>query len=1106
MKKTTTKIAMALLCLMRSYIITNTFLFFLAVLLIIPYNNADAQDRFALAGTVMSADHEPLPGATIAEARTGIKTSSDGNGQFRLYPADTSGYLIITYVGFKTAQVRFDKTAKGPIQIMLVSDPSVLKEVIVSTGYQTLPKERATGSFVQLDSAIINRRISTDAISRLEGVVPGLLFNRNTSATSTGTLDISIRGHSTLFSNDQPLIVVDNFPYDGDINNINPNDIASITVLKDAAAASIWGVRSGNGVIVITTKKGKLNQKMAVELNANLTIGAKPNLFYDPNFLNANEFINVEQTLFANGFYNSALNSGYQVVSPVVQILANERAGTISNGDANNQINVLRVLDLRKQIAKYFYRTSANQQYNLNFRGGGDKSDYYLSLGYDNDLTNQVGNNNNRITINSNYNFYPVKNLQLSTAIIYTKSNEQNNSTLSGIRSVSGKSQLYPYAQIADANGSALPVIHGFSSNFVNNPANSQYLDWNYRPLDELSNADNTSGITDNRINLGLKYSFLNGFSTEFKYVYENSQSDFSNYFNTNTYYTRNLINQFTQKSTSGSLSYPIPVGGILQGANASLLSQHLRGQLNYSKDWNSKNSFSAILGSEWSSAINKLADQGTAYGYDKNTDANFTNIDYLTFYSLNPRGMGSMQIPNGQAYTQTTDHFISYFTNAAYTYDNKYTLSVSGRIDKSNLFGVNANQKAVPLYSAGISWDIGKEDFYHIGWLPGAKLRLTFGYNGNINKTVTAVTTLKEQSNSYYSGTPYNIIANPGNPELQWEKDRIINLGFDFSAKSQAVTGSVEFYFKQGDNLFGSSSLPPSTGYSTFFGNTASTSGHGADITLNSRNIYHKKFKWLTTFLYSYSFDKVNKYGVQSTLTSFLTQGDGNSGVITPLIGAPLFAVYSFRSGTLTHNTGDPQGYLNGQLSTDYSAIINNTSVNDLVYNGPSRPASFGSLRNNFIYGDWTLSFNIIYKLGYVFRKQSVQYGALYNNWLGNKDFSKRWQKPGDELTTTVPSMPLPPVNDNRDFFYTFSQTLVDNGDHIRLQDISISYDLTKSIWKNSPFTNLSIYGYINNVGILWRANHDGLDPDVFSITGGGITSLPLPRTYAIGLKSNFK
>jgi len=1109
MKKLTINIVMALLWPKRTQIKLKIPLFLISALGLLPAINLYAQDRnkTILSGVVLSSDDQkPLPGATISILNSKVKTTTNIIGGFRFLTADTSGYLTVSYIGYKIAQLRFNPKNTGPYRILLVPDASELKEVVVSTGYQTLPKERATGSFVLVDSTLINRRVSTDVLSRLEGIVPGLIFNRNTSSSASGSLDLSIRGQNTLFSNNQPLIVLDNFPYDGDINNINPNDVASITILKDASAASIWGVRSGNGVIVITTKKGKINQKLSVEFNTNLTIGNKPDLKYDPNYLDANDFINVEETLFKTGYYSSTLNSGYKIVSPVVQLLANAQAGSISQADANTQINALRNLDVRNDIEKYFYRKSVNQQYNLNFRGGGNKSDYYLSLGYDNDLSNQVGYSNGRITINSNYNFYPYKNLQFSAGIYYTKTDNQTNNTVGAINSINGKSQIYPYAQLADANGNSLAIVHDYSLNFVNSASNAQLLDWNYRPLDELRNADNTLGEFDNRINLGLKYNLHKGFSAEVKYLFEDSQGLTNDYYSENTYYTRNLINKFTQTDNTGNVTYPIPVGGILQEDNASLLSQHLRAQLNYSNSLSAKGSLTAIVGSEWSSAVNKSDSPAPVYGYDGDTQANYAHIDYLDYYGLTPRGTGSSQIPNGQSFSETTDHFISYFSNTAYTYDSKYTLSLSGRIDHSNLFGVNTNQKAVPLYSAGTSWDIAKESFYRVDWLPMLKLRATYGYNGNINKSATAVTTISQQSNSYYSGIPYAIIANPGNPDLQWEKSRMINLAVDFSSKNQIISGSAEFYFKKASNLFADTQLAPSSGFSSFFGNTANTSGHGIDLSINSHNIYTPRFKWLTAFNYSYVIDKVTKYSDQSTVTSFLTQGDGNTGVITPLVGAPLFGIYSYRSGPLTHNTGDPQGYLNGQLSTDYSSIIKNTGVDGLLYNGPSRPTSYGSLRNTFSYKDWSLSFNIIYKLGYYFRKSSIQYSALYSSWLGNKDFTKRWMKPGDELTTTVPSMQLPPVDNNRDLFYTFSQTLVENGNNIRLQDITLNYDLTKSLWINSPFNSLTVYGYVNNVGILWRANHDGLDPEVYSLAGGGTTSLPLPRTYSIGLKSNFK
>jgi TonB-linked SusC/RagA family outer membrane protein len=1051
---------------------------------------------------VNSNNQSPVAGALLQLKKSSTRsvTNADGKSNIRLtFASDT---LIITHIAYLPKRIAVSAGSTSPLLISLQENIQQLQEVTVSTGYQTLPKERATGSFAYVDNQLLNRRVSTDVISKLEGVVPGLLFNRNTVNSANGIADISIRGHSTLFANDQPLIVVDGFPYDGDINNINPNDVQDISVLKDAAAASIWGVRSGNGIIVITTKKGKTGQKLAVEFNANVTVGNKPDLFYNPNFLDANDFINVEDTLFKMGYYNSSISTGYNVISPVVSILNQIQNHTIDPAAGTAEINAWRNQDVRNDLSKYFYQHSVLQQYAINLRGGGNNSDYFFSLGYDNNLSNLVGNTNDRITVNSLYNYYPVKNLQVSAGLNYTQTSAKNNSTVNNVNDGgSYVNNIFPYTQLADANGNALSIVKDYAAGYTDTAGGGQFLNWKYKPLDELKYADNTTKGIDNRFNLGLKYSFLHGFSAEVKYQYEKASSIVNNYYSDSTYYTRNLINQYTQGSGSGSLTYPIPVGGILQQSNGYLTSHRVRGQLNYSQNWHQKHELTAIAGAEISSAVNE-SNSYTTYGYDNNT-GNYTNVDFVDYFSLNPDGRGSAQIPNGLSFGKTTDHYVSYFSNAAYTYNGLYTVSLSGRIDKSNLFGVSTNQKAVPLYSTGLGWNFSKEAFYHLGWLPYGKLRVTYGYNANINKSATAVTTISQMSNSYFSGINYAQIANPGNPELKWEKIRMINFGLDFALKGQVIAGSVDYYLKKGINLFGNSPLAPSTGLTTFFGNTASTTGHGLDLVLNSRNINGKKFKWTTAFLLSYALDKVTKYDVLSDANTYLSIGAGNAGVITPLTGKPMFAVYSYRSAGLTHNTGDPQGYANGKLSTDYATIIANTTIDSLVFNGPARPTTFGSFRNTFSYKAFSLSFNIIYKFNYYFRRSSISYSGLFANGLGHKDFSQRWQKPGDELITNVPSMQYPPVDGNRETFYAYSQSLVDKGDHIRLQDISLSYDLDRAQWKSNPFEHLQLYCYLNNVGILWKANHDGLDPDVYSLASN--TALPLPRTIAFGIKANF-
>jgi TonB-dependent starch-binding outer membrane protein SusC len=221
---------------------------------------------------------------------------------------------------------------------------------IVSTGYQRIPRERAAGSFVLVDSAQLNRKVSSDILSRLEGITSGLLFNKNTLSSGFGSLDLSIRGRSTIYANDQPLIILDNFPFNGDFNSINPNDIDNITILKDAAAASIWGVRAGNGVIVLTTRKVKYGQPLALSFNSNLTVSGKPDVFYNPNYLSSSDFIDVETFLFNHGKYDAALldKTNYPVVSPVVKILDKQRSGQ-SPEVTEAQLNALRGNDIRNE-------------------------------------------------------------------------------------------------------------------------------------------------------------------------------------------------------------------------------------------------------------------------------------------------------------------------------------------------------------------------------------------------------------------------------------------------------------------------------------------------------------------------------------------------------------------------------------------------------------------------------------------------------------------------------------------------------------------------------------------------------------------------------------
>lgn len=1051
-----------------------------------------------LRGQVLdSADNKPLQGATIRVKSGTSQITTNENGDFTIGVPETNGILLIGYLGYKTAEISFNFSSKGRFNIRLSPNQNSLKElIIVSTGYQDIPRERATGSFAPPIKAMYEDRVSTDVLSKLSGITSGLLFNANTSASQAG-LDINIRGRSTIFANDQPLIVVDNFPYSGDINNINPNDVESITVLKDAAAASIWGVRAGNGVIVITTKKGKAKQQLKVGFNSSLTVFNKPDLNYNPNQLNAASYIDLEKYLFSQGYYDSNLSNtyNYPVISPVVTLLAAERAGTMSAADVSAQLNVLSRINVNDQSGKYFYQKATNQQYALNLSGGSDKATYYFSMGYDVDLASLKDNANQRITINSQNTFIPVKNLEVSVGLNAVQSNSKIDNTFNQTRGL-----LFPYSQIAGPDGKPLAIANTYGQAYTQQAVANGFLDWSYYPLKELGEPDDRTKDNDVRFSTGLKYSIIKGLSAAIKYQYENSNLQNHNYNGQETFYTRNLINEYSIVSNGQVTGYNIPLGGILGLQNSNTISNNVRAQLNYDLNWKD-NRITTLAGYELSQTSTDF-NGSTLYGYNDD-NATFTNINPTTYFPINPSGYST--INSGSSIGGTIDRIRSSFANAAYTYKDRYTLSASGRIDGSNYFGVAIKEKTLPLWSAGAKWDIDKEPFYHIYWLPVLDLRATYGYNGNLDRSVTGVTTFLFQSNDPYTNLPYSQISNIGNPDLRWEKTGITNLAVDFGSRDNRVSGSFEYYLKKETDILGFKTFPENAGTTSLKGNYSDMVGHGFDLSITTHNL-NGSFKWSTTVLWSHATDKVTRYDV-TQFANQLVASDGNQTGSTPIVGKPVYGIFSYKWGGLNPTTGNPVGYLDGVKSEDYTNINQNTPINELVYAGPARPTYFGGINNRFSYKGFNLDIQINYKLGYYFRRPTINYYSITATPTAflsvNRDLDKRWNKPGDEKTTNVPSLSYPFSYDGS-YFYQYSSINVDKGDQIRLQDINLSYTFTRSAYPGLPFTNLQLFVYANNIGLIWRANHDGLDPD--AIPGGNNTStMPNPRSISFGIKGTF-
>lgn len=595
--------------------------------------------------------------------------------------------------------------------------------------------------------------------------------------------------------------------------------------------------------------------------------------------------------------------------------------------------------------------------------------------------------------------------------------------------------------------------------------------------------------------NIGMQYKIITGLEADIKYQYQIQSENSEDVNDTSSYYTRNLINLFSQLDrATGIVKRIVPVGSIATIGNNELRSQNFRAQLNYNYTFNNRHRVIAIAGTEIRQTENK-GSAVTYYGYSPDP-LNFTNLDVVNTYPNFITGF-PMSLTGNAPLTNTDYRFLSFFGNASYTYNNRYSLSGSLRKDGSNIFGANTNDKWKPLWSAGMSWNISKESFYDFNAMPQLRLSYTFGYSGNVDLTKTALP-VGGYGTDRLSQLPYVRITKLNDPNLRWEQVYQSNIKLDFTLRNKKVSGTVEYYHKKGDDLYGVTPYDYTVGgiSSTITKNVAKMRADGLDITLNTYNI-NRIIKWNTMFLFSWYKDKTLEY--YSQLANPVADYIGNGNSISPVVGKPLYALVAYRWGGLDAS-GNPQGYIEGTKSSDYNAIRNaaynkGDASGSYVLVGSSNPTVFGSVFNTLSWKQINIGFNITYKMGYYLFKPSLSYYNMFENGIGDKEYSTRWQQPGDELKTNVPAI-IYPVNNERDYFYQGSEANVIKGDHIRLQFINVNYAVPA--FKTSYFKNINCYLNAANIGVVWRSNRNEIDPDYLI----GFTP---SKTYTVGVRADF-
>ncbi|MBB5441316.1 TonB-linked SusC/RagA family outer membrane protein [Pedobacter sp. AK017] len=1051
---------------------------------------ADSWAAIDVRGVVTDSLGKPLPGATVKVKGGNTQVNTNAQGEFYMANVDENAVLLISYVGYERRELKAEKDL-GMIRMVMAN--AELEEVnVASTGYQKVKPNEVTGSLVVIDNNALNQQVGTNILKRLNGMTTGVMFDTK-SLSPQKKLNISIRGLSTINGPLDPLVVLDGFIYEGDINNINPNVVENITILKDAAAAAIWGARAGNGVIVMTTKKGNFNQALQVSINANVIVNSKPDLFYLPQTASG-DYIDFEQFLYAKGFYNSRFsNTSRPPLSPAVEIFRKATLKQISPADSLAQINALKGIDIRDEYNKYFYTNAITQQYGLNLRGGTSNNAFSMFLGYDRNL-NELHAQSDKLNMKVENVFKPMDKLQLTTSVYYTKSNNKsgrpayNNTTIDGKR--------VPYLRFKDDNGNPLPVAVNIRELYTDTVGKGKLLNWKYYPTEEYKHNTTVTDLDELYARFGLDYKLFSFLSIDLSYQYQKQDIEKKQLQTLESYAARNLINLYTNLSQSATLlRNPVPIGGIKTNTDNAVESQTARAQLNINHLRNN-HSIVGILGAEVRE-LHSFGDNNTVYGYNQDP-LSFVNVDFTKTYRTSINGISRL-IPGAPVqFPDIKNRFVSVYTNFAYTLNRKYIFSASARRDGSNIFGANTNDRWKPLWSAGVAWNVSNEKFYNTEILPVLRIRATYGYSGNVDLSKSALPIAGFISNNSDSGFPVARMGALNDPELRWEKVRTINAGVDFSFKGEFLKGSVDYYHKVGSDLYGLTPLD----YTTFglnnmiTKNVANMEGHGVELALGSLNI-NRGIRWRTDLYLTFKDEKTTHYYTEEAKNVRNILGGGR--IITPVIGQALYAIAAYKWAGLDA-AGNPQGYLNGAKSTDYLAIaeegMNKGLDGNIVLKGSAIATVLGSLINSFSYRNFSVAVNISFMGGYYFKKSTLSYGDLING-NGHSDYAKRWQSPGDELKTNVPSF-IYPNNSNRDSFYDLAEINVLKGDHIRLQYINFEYLMKKKLFRKSGPQGLTFFFNAANLGILWRANKEGIDPEYPAVLR------PL-KSWSFGFRTGF-
>ena len=1057
------------------------------------------QQNVLIQGNVSDENGMPLPGLSVyvtidvIDGNPLIKgTTTDFDGNYKL-TAVSGKTITVSGIGYVKSEQTIEAN-KNTYNFVLQEDISELDEVVV-TGYQKLSKGRTTGAFETITSKQLQQRPVNNILDKLEGSVAGL-------QSTNGKL--SIRGVGTFTTDSSPLIVVDGFPLTSGSASINPEDVETMTVLKDAAAASIWGTKASNGVIVITTKRGKIGEKLKIDFSAYTAVTEKID-YKNANIINTSEQIDLQLETHDKGWWDLAANVPRGTVPfDLVEEALIYKNGYAPNGNVWTQqqydsyINELRGRDILGQWSDYLLRNQMNNIYNLSLSGGGEKNQVFASLNYTDSKSASVGANNDRVILNIQNIYKLNKRLSFEAGANIAMQNKEGNGL-----SAQAPLSSWGYEDLVDENGNYRKYYNTYNRWTSNEreASDSAIMPYYSNMLEEQRASDNTGKGISLRARFVMNYQILPGLKFTSSYQYQQVNDDVDNYRSTDLPSQRIKLNDAYVDET-----WQLPLGTEYRFTRNSGYSWGFRNVLNFDKTLG-KHSLNVLAGTDIRKEYtDNVYDK--VYGYDRQT-AKATPVDRAALVARQLDKWTGLPLSDSFYSRAIRDiREFSLFSTLGYEYDKKYSVTASFRIDQKNLFGSDPDFRYKPLWSTGIGWNVTNEDFVHVSWLDRLRLRATYGLGGNAGNSGPFAQAKVFAPLQYGIQYLYNYarIDTPANDKLKWEETSTLNVGADFALFGNKVSGSLGYYYKKSTDLLGSTSLDPSTGFSYAVINYGSIDNRGVELTLNTMLARTKDFSWKLGANISYNNNRILDYEINQTATSML----GSSGDRS--VGMPIGNIVTVNYAGLDEN-GNTMIYKADGTTTQYSDnAYADIEIEDLLHHGPTVAPWYGGLSTTLAYKGFDLTVNASYKFGHMFRatigsSQQAAYGQRVNSAWKN-----RWQQAGDENITRIPKISYNGINTESGLrengntqtnweasIYNISQDVVLDAGFIRVRDLILGYNIPKDLVAKTFFKSLRLTGQVTNP-LLWTVNSDGYDPENY-----GNEAFANLKTYTIGLRAQF-